>query len=586
MTIQRSGPTPSFYEYICNYILVPNTNPPSPQVQQLMGPGQQLSWIDIPRFQRGISWDAENVKELFQSNSILLGNVILAQFSRNAGQFPHLPNTQQNYLILIDGLQRLAVGTAILSLLHHEVLAPSPNRSGDSQYFTALSARVAPFSAFYLHNDTEFQTHPRQAIREQYSTLRRSLDDYFHDEFQGGNSATLAQQVLGTFLARQVALDIYFNFQRIELLNTFIGINTVRVDLGPTDLLRAYILERATSANWSETDIEDVENNFTEVFTSDQRPKQYLLPFVNAALKTLDRFGSRLLPSWNTGLTKVDVDNLLEFITTFEQSLPTNSFLKELEACGKLPISIVLAYYYIDCLHTSNQRPSFFSGGTNEDSDLHSFLIASYRLLLDGSIGRTGDYLERIIDGRLPITLQQLADTMSIDFLRTSLSSPPDPQWLETSLNRVDQKKAPRVFNAMLLPDRNNLGSAFAPLSFSRAVRDFHIDHLIPESLLNSMAPGGPEGQTLRNFAPLPSNQNRVAKATSCSSKLGQNGIYQAYLSGTTHPLHPYCQWLLNQHATVYMADLDAQIKLERNQQPDIGTQRIQYIRDQLLPRL
>jgi len=70
------------------------------------------------------------------------------------------------------------------------------------------------------------------------------------------------------------------------------------------------------------------------------------------------------------------------------------------------------------------------------------------------------------------------------------------------------------------------------------------------------------------------------------SNVFSQNGIYQAYLSGTTHPSHPFCDWLVNQHAVTYAADLDIQMKLERNQQPDIGTIRIQHIRDHLLTRL
>jgi hypothetical protein len=76
MAIQRSGPTPSFYEYICGYVLVPQATTPSPQLLSLVGPGQQLNWVEIPSFQRGISWDLENINELLQSDSILLGNAV------------------------------------------------------------------------------------------------------------------------------------------------------------------------------------------------------------------------------------------------------------------------------------------------------------------------------------------------------------------------------------------------------------------------------------------------------------------------------------------------------------------------------
>ena len=591
MPIHRSGPTPQYYEYICDHVLIPNTSPPSPQLLALIAPGGHLNWVDIPRFQRGISWDLDNIRDLFQSTSILLGNVILAQFDRNITpptiQFPNLQLDQNKYMILIDGLQRFAVGTAILSTLHSEVLSPTPNRPGDAPYFAALAARVTPFSAIYLHNDVELLNHPRQAIQEQYSGLKRSIQGYFETEFNRGRGAILGTSIVMTFLSRQVALDLYFGFNRTELLNTFIGINTIRVELGPIDILRAQILERATSIAWPESDIEDVENNFTDIFTLDQKPKQYLLPFVNACLKCIENGnGSRLFPSWSSGLLKTEVDTFLDFVDTFELSR-TNNFLKEIFECGKLPVSLILAHYYKELLHGTRTSPSFFTGGILEDSELHSFLICSYRLLLDGTVGRTTEYLEQTVDGRLNLNLSQLSDRISYDYLGCLIADPLDAQWLETTLNGVDKKKAQRVFNAMLLPIKTSLGSLYHPITFGRSSLDFHIDHLIPFTLIAQHSPGGPEAETLRNFAPLPSNQNRVAKATNCSNKLSTGGVYHAYLAGTTHYHHPYCDWLVTVNAPLFSSvELNDQSKLERNTTPDIGTTRIQFIAIDLLTRI
>lgn len=588
MTIQRSGPTPTFDEYICKYLLIPHSGQPSPQVNQLIGPGGQQQWIEIPRFQRGISWDVENVKELFQSTSILLGTAILSQFQRNKGEFPNLPANQNTYLLLIDGLQRFAVGTALLSILHDIVLAPQPNRPGDAVHFIALTARVTPFSAYYLHNDKELKNHPRQAIKDQYLSLRRSLEDFITQEFGKGNGLELANLLVPTFITRQIAIDIYFNFQRIEVLNTFIGINTVRVDLGPVDLLRAHILEQATAASWSEQDVEEIENEFTDTFTSDQKPKQHFLPFVNAALKVIDsKSGARLFPSWNIGLQKVEVDNFLDFVDQYENAFGVNAYLAEILNSGKLPISIILAYYYIDYIHGSKKQPSFFNGGVVENKELNEFLIACYRLILEGSIGRTATYLEKIMAGQLKTSLSKLADSISIDYLGIDITSSVDAQWLETALNKIDNKKAPRIFNAMLLPQKNNLGQNFTPLIFGKKTLDFHIDHLIPFTLLHPQMPGGIEGDTIRNFAPLPTNQNRAAKARNCSTKLSANDIYDTYLASTTHTIHPYCQWLVRTHVSTYQVkDLDDQSKLERNSQPDIGTARIRHIIKELLSRI
>jgi hypothetical protein len=142
----------------------------------------------------------------------LLGNAILSQFAIPPGSFNYLPSGQQNYLILVDGLQRFAVGTSVLSVLNKEVLTASPNRPGDATFFTALAARVAPLSPYYTHNNIELSDHPRQAIRDQYKVLRTAVSTYIMQELDAGRGKALADKIVSLFLSRQVALDIYFNF--------------------------------------------------------------------------------------------------------------------------------------------------------------------------------------------------------------------------------------------------------------------------------------------------------------------------------------------------------------------------------------
>ncbi len=142
------------------------------------------------------------------------------------------------------------------------------------------------------------------------------------------------------------------------------------------------------------------------------------------------------------------------------------------------------------------------------------------------------------------------------------------------------------MFNAMLLPVKaSGFGGPFQPLPFGRAASGFHIDHLIPESMLQENNPGYEEGHTLRNLAPLPSNQNRIAKATSCSSKLGAGGIYQNYIANPQALVHPYCAWLVQQQGGLGAA-LDAQMYLEANQNPAIGADRVTHIQSSLVTRL
>lgn len=186
MAVHRSGPTPCFYEYICHYALVPSKILPD-ELRNYIAPGQQINWVEIPRFQRGISWDVENVKELLSSTSILLGNVILAQFDANLNNLSFLPKDTKNINLLIDGLQRFAVGTALISVVHELFLATGALLGKDKEKFLSLSTRVFSFSAFYLHNDQELRLHPRQAIKEQYLTLRHSLANYVKSEVDSGD---------------------------------------------------------------------------------------------------------------------------------------------------------------------------------------------------------------------------------------------------------------------------------------------------------------------------------------------------------------------------------------------------------------
>jgi len=116
-------------------------------------------------------------------------------------------------------------------------------------------------------------------------------------------------------------------------MNTFLGINTIRVDLGPVDLLRARIMEQASQAAWTATEIEEVENEFTSVFTVDERPDKELLPFASAVLACLDQYGHRIFPSWHN-LERSDVDRFLDFVNEFKGCSGKNGYFDEIRACG------------------------------------------------------------------------------------------------------------------------------------------------------------------------------------------------------------------------------------------------------------
>lgn len=588
MPIQRSGPTPPFYDYVTSKALVPAQSPPNPELLQLIT--GQFEWIEIPRFQRGISWELDNVIEFLESHSVLLGNVILGQFTRPSHMFPYLPNNVNVYSVLVDGLQRFAVGTMLLAILDPLVFGPTAQRKADSVYFAGLAARVSSLSPIYMHNDLEFRNHQRQAIKTQYARLREDVEQYVLKRLNNGEASELAQVISNTFLNRQIALDTYFNFDStVALMSTFLGINTLRVDLGPVDLLRALIVEKATASGWSAEEIDDIENEFTSTFTVDEKPDGELLPFANVVLNTVQSgYGSRVFPSWNSTLDRDEVQDFLDFVQDFRTNR-SNGYFRELCECGAIPLAIVMSYYYVQCVHHDQPKPSFLNGGNDEDGELHRLLIAAYRALLAGSIGRSRSFAEEIMNGSRNHTLPELADQLSKAAVGITVLDEVDWNWLTTVLNKADKNKSKRIFNAMLLPPKSNgFGTVpFSPLIFGRRSKEFHVDHLIPKGQLQSNAPGYEEGERLRNFAPLPSNQNRVAKDTSCSAKLAPGNIYDTYISNTTVPVHPYCEWLVRTHGpSVSASDLDRQELLERNRTPDLGDRRIQFIADTLKERI
>jgi hypothetical protein len=547
-----------------------------------------LNWLEIPNYQRGISWGVEEVVEFLESDSVLLGNVILGHFSRGS-RFPHLPSGISDYNVLVDGLQRFTVGTGLLALLYPLVLAPTPSRLAEAAFFAPLKSLVQSRAAAFQHNDTQLLNHQRRAIRDQYASLRDSLRDYIEERFNRGEAQPLAKVVNATMLQKQIAVDVYFNFaDSVKLMNTFLGLNTVRVDLGPVDLLRAFIVEKATSSGWRPETVEEMENDFTQVFTQNDSPDAELLPFVSVVLGCLrsDAESIHVFPSWVSTLTENDVDSFLEFVTAFKSSQGGNGYFEEIRQCGSIPFAMLLSYYYRQTLQ-GGSLPSFLSGGNSEDGDLHRLLVACYRAYFDRQIGRTRDFADKCLRGNFA-TLGDVANSMSMQVLGLTVDQVVDDAWLMTALGRIDKNRARRVFNAMLLPDKSaGFGvTNFQPIPFGRRAREYQVDHLIPDSMLEEDEPGYSEGQTLRNFAPLTQNQNRVAKATSCSSKLATGGIYDNYLAIQGSAAHPYCRWLTLHHAPRHGAGLDDQSLLEPNRNPDIGTERLEKIKSDLLARL
>ncbi|MEI6776559.1 MAG: DUF262 domain-containing protein [Chloroflexales bacterium] len=589
MAITRSPNLLAYHHYLIDKALVPISATPSQALVALTT--GDFDWVEIPYYQRGISWDSDKVDLFLTSPSVLLGNVIFSQFPIG-DRFPYIPSQYKHYLVLVDGLQRFAIGTMILNILHPLVLMQNAQRTGDSSFFSPLSARVCNFAPVYQHNDGEFRNHPRQAIADQYTRLYKDVEDTITETLNSGQVQSYSALISSTFLSKQIAIDTYNNFTNpVQLMYTFLGLNTVRVDLGPVDLLRALLVQQATSANWRPEEIEEMENSFTDIFTSDERPDSELLPFVSVVLEAVNNQNlvTRIFLSWNTGLTNVEVDDFFDFVRSFKTCHNVNGYFDEIRRCGAIPLASLIIYYYCQTVHNNVPKPSFLNGGSAENPELHKFLVANYRVLLDGRIGRTRTYTERLLAGNIQ-SLEIAAEQMSNQFLRRDLITDVDRGWLVAALNKVDKNRAKIVFNAMLLPIKAQGwgASSFARYDYGSRSQQYNIDHLIPESMRVKNSAGSQEVDTLRNFAPLKSNQNRQAKATNCSSKLGVNGLYEVEICNHVSGVEPhhYWTWLVHTHASPLGSSLDIQTYLESNQEPDIGDQRINFIADSLMTRI
>lgn len=513
----RTGPTPAFFEYVCKRAL---TNPGTPlpiALQQL-----NVTPVRIPSFQRGIEWGEEEVVKFLNSESVLFGNAVVGMF----------PNNEPG--VLVDGLQRFAIGTALLSSLYDRVLSPQPNNPAAAAHFVRLHVHVQHFQPVYAHNHAQFLNHNRRAISTPYRSLCREVDRLIDGVLlQPQRVAAEAAKITAAMLDKQIAVDEYWNFSsQVELANTFIGLNTVRVELGPVDLIRAYVVDAATGQNWPSQDIARIENDITARFTQAGKTRPELVPTATVVLKCLQsRDGlapDLIFPAW-PAITPAAVDQFLDFVDRMlavsdrRAAAASSVYLREIRECGYLPFAFVILFYYRQLLQTGTLPPFFAAANTAADADLHNLLRAVYRVVLEGRVGRTGEIAERIARDAYT-TLSGVADAVTAATSSGPLTGPPGPNWLKTYLAQADSKRARRVFNACLLPDRTQPGGPFAPLPFGTRGTEWQVDHLLPEANLQPNQPGYPEADSLRNFAPLPQPVNRANANTPCSQKLAAGG--------------------------------------------------------------
>src|SRR5271157_2935204 len=372
MHLNRSTDIPAFLDFPKYYLIVgPGVAPPPSTATALARHA-----IEVPPFQRGIEWGGSEVEELLETRSATLGTVILAQL------------TGHPQPLLVDGLQRFAVGTALLAELYPEVLSATPRNRIAAAHFTRLQAEAGSFQPVYQTNSDVLTRHPRRAISSTYGTLLQETRELVERELRS-NPSGLATKIQRLFLDRQVGIDLYSGFNVYsELTSTFIDINTQGLDLSPTDLLRAQLVEQGLQLGWSPGDIQEMENDFTDTFgRTPQSHLRTLGKYLNSAVEN-DAHRAAVLPTWSA-LTKVDVADLLSFIDATLDSAPgvTYPYLSQAYACGPQAFALVLMFYWF--LSKRGRGKADFAGGTIATAnDCHLLLRALYRRAIDGTIFR------------------------------------------------------------------------------------------------------------------------------------------------------------------------------------------------------
>lgn len=567
MHLSRSTDIPAFLDFPKYYLIVGPGVPPPPSTATALA----RHVIEVPPFQRGIEWGGSEVDELLDTKSATLGTVILANL------------TGSPQPLLVDGLQRFAVGTALLVELYPEVLATPPRNRIAAAHFVRLQAEAGNFQPVFQTNSDILAKHPRLAISSTYGTLLQEIRDLVDRELRA-NASAFAERTQRLFLDRQVGIDLYSGFSLYsELTSSFIDINTQGLDLSPTDLLRAQFVGQGLRLNWSATDIQDMENDFTETFgRSPQTHLRTLGKFLNDAVEDGGR-RSVILPNWSS-LTKADIAELLGFIDSTIDASQSGSypFLGQAHACGPQAFALVLIYYWL-LDKRGRGKPDFAGGSIGTQNDLHLLLRALYRRVIDGTIFRIESAIDWLLSNSARVSTSTLADQIIQGTTSGSLIGNPDRGWLEQSLRRADLKRSRQIFNACLLPVRTSVGGPFPTIGFGRRAGDWTIDHLIPQAKVAPARVGEVEAFLLPNLAPLPASVNKGIRDLDCAIKLGPTGPYPHYQAK-----HPYIEWLVTkQFPAVSPSDaLNDQTYLAPGSTPAIGDERIAALADILEDRL
>jgi hypothetical protein len=134
-----------------------------------------------------------------------------------------VPANSNDYEVLIDGLQRFSIGTALLHILHRFVLSAGARFPNEKQHYLGLAARAMNLAPIYENNHAELADMPEKPSARVISTSSRPWPIGSKT-----SQARVRQGPCGPYtillLERQFAPDTYHGFQsEYEVTSTFIG---------------------------------------------------------------------------------------------------------------------------------------------------------------------------------------------------------------------------------------------------------------------------------------------------------------------------------------------------------------------------
>ena len=599
--MKRIAESPTYLEYVTRWCLLPK-----PPLSDLLESDSNdpansgLRWFDIPSYQRGLVWDEDLFDNLLFNKSQFLGNVIFVELPvrKHQDKFTSLPSNVSKYDIVIDGLQRFSIGTALLNVLHPLCLCDNPDIPQDARDFSLMKEECSGLDLIYFHNDMELRNHDRSAIRKSYEGFVKKLRNWVNRKRKEDKS--FIKKIESMLLERKVTTDVYSGFDSpYELVNTFIGLNVTRVQLSDTDWLRAIIIDQGSSSGWKHADLEIIDNMFTDTFAMDgSKQDRELLPFVRIVkdmlVSPVESDPGSVFGSWKSHPSpELDIEDVKRFISFVDKmkNFSGNSCYDEIRRCGALPFCSLIAYYYGRML-SDGDSPGFLDRESSEDDDLAVYLRACYRILIDGSVGKIKFMVRSLLSGQggtspskddSRLDLIKAANALSLKYLECDMDASVGEGWLTARLRQIDLKRAPRIFNCCRLPEKDSK-MEFEPDIYNKEEEGCSIVKLIPQSAVEKDRPGELQTNRLMNLVSVQNNLGGKEPKQKCSVKIDMAGLLGKAVN-VREKVHPYLVWLVDQQSK-HGKDLDDQKFLEPNAVPRIGDERIEWFVNRLVERL